>query len=222
MTYEPWSYTDESGNATCLTRCDPGFTSNGDVETHVCVSCDETCAECMDNDEVGDTKMCTICSESHPFMFSQEAKCMESCDIGFFQINETAMYCDQCTDPCYDCAGDKFNCTLCDIDSPEKSLFSQELEINGESVIRGTCYRSCPLGYFESLFAAGDSRCEECDSPCATCEGTAGQCLSCDGTDDLRYVYNYDCHVECPNKTAPDMTTLRCVECGENCNECGS
>jgi hypothetical protein len=67
-----------------------------------------------------------------------------------------------------------------------------------------------------------DIKCEECQSPCATCEGKADQCLSCDGSNNLTYSWEYKCYEECPNKTAPDMSTLRCLGCADNCNQCGT
>jgi hypothetical protein len=89
-------------------------------------------------------------------------------------------------------------------------------------ITRGTCYRACPNGFFMNEANATDLRCDLCDSPCATCEGLADQCMSCNGNDGLAYVWDYSCFEECPNKTAPDMSTLRCLGCGDNCNQCGT
>lgn len=64
-------------------------------------------------------------------------------------------------------------------------------------------------------------KCKPCVSPCSTCEGSATGCLTCDGTDNLYYVYDHKCFEECPDSTAPDMSSLECIDCGENCLKCG-
>mmetsp|Transcript_21112 Transcript_21112/g.32732 ORF Transcript_21112/g.32732 Transcript_21112/m.32732 type:complete len:150 (+) Transcript_21112:1264-1713(+) len=56
-------------------------------------------------------------------------------------------------------------------------------------------------------------------------------CLSCNGnpgTDlvgkngERWYVYESDCYVDCPNKTAPDLSSRKCIGCSSNCNKCGT
>jgi hypothetical protein len=214
------------GNSTCAAQCDAGYSSNG-TPLHECQKCSPQCATCMDNREAGDIDKCTSCSASHPFMYSPLSKCMESCGLGYYQVN--AENCDACSAPCSDCAGDKFNCTRCDAEAPEKALFVQTIgkDAVGEDIARGTCYRQCPNGYFEfdvneNNTLPASRKCASCQDPCGTCEGRAHQCLSCDGTDNLRYVWEYGCYEACPNKTAPDMSTLRCIGCAPNCNQCGT
>jgi hypothetical protein len=67
-----------------------------------------------------------------------------------------------------------------------------------------------------------DIRCGDCTGSCATCENSGDQCLSCNGNDNLKYVFEHKCYEECPNKTAPDMSSLQCIGCSENCNKCGT
>lgn len=38
----------------------------------------------------------------------------------------------------------------------------------------------------------------------------------------MTYVYDNKCYEECPETTAPDMSTLTCTKCGPNCNRCGT
>mmetsp|Transcript_21112 Transcript_21112/g.32734 ORF Transcript_21112/g.32734 Transcript_21112/m.32734 type:complete len:97 (+) Transcript_21112:730-1020(+) len=96
MTTLPWSK--GSGESTCINKCPDGFTSNGDDDLFKCVPCDETCVTCQDNGQVGDIKRCTECSESFPNMYSPEARCMEVCNNGFYEVVEKQ--CDKCDDIC--------------------------------------------------------------------------------------------------------------------------
>ena len=219
MTPKPWDPSTKDNQSTCKSLCDSGWTSNGSP-LHECEKCDESCSTCMDNEEKGDIKKCTSCSKSHPFMFSPNSECMTECGVGYYQVNSET--CDKCTNPCMDCGGDKFNCTLCDSTAPEKALFSQSVQIGDDFVTRGTCYRSCPNGYFMDFTNDTDIRCGDCTGSCSTCEGSATQCLSCNGENDLKYVFEFKCYEECPNKTAPDMSSLQCIGCAENCNKCGT
>jgi hypothetical protein len=171
-----------TGNATCKSLCDYGFTSNG-TPLRECEDCDKTCLSCQDNNEVGDKFKCTECAPDYRFFYSPTSTCMASCGQGYYQVNDET--CDHCHEPCHDCQGDKFNCTLCDHTSPEKALFTQKQSIKEDGVIkeitRGTCFRQCPNGYFMNVTTPDNILCNECDSPCATCEGGADRCMSCDG-----------------------------------------
>lgn len=147
---------------------------------------------------------------------------MEACGRGFWTVDEAAKKCDICHDNCGDCSGDKYNCTLCDYSKENNVLFTQMLKIRNDEVPRGTCYQSCPNGFFVDFADPKDLRCGTCASPCSTCEKAADKCLSCDGSGNRRYVYNYQCYEECPDRTAPDLTTLSCVNCGPRCTKCGA
>lgn len=124
MNYTPFDFSTNTGKANCKVSCDAGFTSNGDA-LHECEECSETCDTCMDNDKVGDKDKCTTCSLAFPFMYSPTSTCMVGCGIGFYQVDSKT--CDACNNPCMDCGGDKFNCTLCDATAPEKTLFTQTM-----------------------------------------------------------------------------------------------
>ena len=47
------SYTDGVTQSFCENLCNPGFTSNGNLEKK-CQNCDVSCATCIDNGEIGD------------------------------------------------------------------------------------------------------------------------------------------------------------------------
>ena len=64
--------------------------------------------------------------------------------------------------------------------------------------------------------------CNNCNQPCGTCEDSADKCLSCDGSDNKYYLYQDTCYDECPDYTAPDLSSLICIECQENCLQCGT
>lgn len=144
---------------------------------------------------------------------------METCGVGYYEVNSET--CDKCSSPCMDCIGDKFNCKQCRAGGITPALFTSSLVSGGVEVERSTCRAACPSGYYMDRSDAYNIKCKPCVSPCSTCEGSADACLSCDGTDNLYYVYDHSCYDECPESTAPDMSSLECVKCGENCKKCG-
>lgn len=169
---------DHSGNSTCLTSCpdtfvdangvkQAGFTSNGDNKYHKCVQCDPSCNTCQDNGLVGDIKRCVTCSKSHPFMFTPEARCMDKCTVGYYQLGEET--CDTCSFPCQDCSGDKFNCNKCDPKGTNPVLFSSIVEVSGKNTTRATCRTTCPNGFFIDKTSATSIKCSTCSSPCSNC-----------------------------------------------------
>ena len=95
-------------------------------------------------------------------------------------------------------------------------------KVGGTDITRGTCRTVCPNGYFYDNSTLTDIQCTKCNSPCGTCEGSGDKCISCDGTNELSYVWLNKCYKDCPNETAPDMSTLKCIGCGPNCNKCGT
>ena len=219
MTYKSWARGDPEAIATCKSNCDDGFTSNGQPEFK-CSKCDESCATCFDNNEVGDAKKCKTCSESHRFMYSPLSQCMQECTVGFYQVNDNT--CDACADPCKDCGGDKFNCTLCHPEGEAPALFVGTQKQGDTEITRGTCYKTCPNGYFFDQSNALDIRCGKCASPCGTCVDQEDKCMSCNGDNNMTYVWDFGCYDQCPIKTAPDMSTLRCLACEDHCNQCGT
>ena len=231
MEFSPYSVKDTSGNSTCLSSCQGeykdtkgvlqrGYTSNGDEKEHRCVQCDPSCATCQDNGKVGDTKKCVKCAKTHPFMFTPESRCMESCSLGYYQLGTET--CDLCSFPCQGCSGDKFNCNKCDPKGTNPALFSSIVEVGGKNVTRATCRTSCPNGYFLDRSIESSVKCGLCTSPCSNCEDAAHRCTSCNGEGNKYYVYRYSCYEECPDNTAPDMSSLQCIDCSPNCKKCGT
>lgn len=217
--YEETEYqADGSGKSTCGSECPAGFTSNGDTVEHVCTNCNTNCAECLDDGNVGDMDKCTVCRSGWK-MYSPEQRCMESCSTGFYEVNSET--CDKCSDSCKDCEGDKFNCIQCDSNSATPALFTSSSIVDGVEVDRSDCRAQCPSGYYMDRSDTDNIKCKPCSSPCSSCEGSPSACLTCDGTDNLYYVYQHACYEECPDSTAPDMSNLECVDCGENCLKCG-
>ena len=80
------------------------------------------------------------------------------------------------------------------------------------------CIAACPAGYTD---VAGV--CQKCEPPCATCQNTTTTCLSCDGTDDTRFVFANVCYPTCPLGTTTDNTNpenLKCIGCLAGCDLC--
>lgn len=153
-------------------------------------------------------------------MYAPESQCMEKCDVGFYQVTDST--CDKCLYPCRDCVGDKYNCTSCDLNGTNPAIFVSTLESNGTNVTRQSCRAACPMGYFMDFSDPEYIFCNFCNEPCGTCEDIADKCLSCDGSENRYYLYNETCYVDCPDYTAPDLSNLICVNCSENCLQCGT
>ena len=130
-----------------------------------------------------------------------------------------------------------------------KQSYTGDVVKNGKTIKtridtwRGSCYKTCPNGYFLNTtehkkaidpltgevveltskdLRYKDIKCRECKSPCGTCVDRADRCLSCDGANNQTYEFGHRCYEECPNKTAPDMGSLKCKPCEANCNKCGT
>ena len=80
------------------------------------------------------------------------------------------------------------------------------------------CIAGCPTGYTD-VFGV----CQKCEPPCLTCANTTDTCLSCDGTDETRFVFANLCYPTCPVGTTPDNTNpenLKCIGCLAGCDLC--
>lgn len=147
------------------------------------------CRTCQDNGLVGDKDKCKSCSRSHPFMYSPDNVCYKECGIGYYEVNKQA--CDKCSEPCKDCFGDKFNCTLCDAKSKAPALFTGRRQQGNKTITRSTCYKQCPNGFFMDKTKKTNVTCQYCEAPCSTCVDKASKCLACDGSGNRNYVWNY-------------------------------
>jgi hypothetical protein len=78
------------------------------------------------------------------------------------------------------------------------------------------------MGFFMDFTDPEYIVCNLCDEPCGTCEDNSTKCLSCDGSENRYYLYNETCFDDCPDFTAPDLTSLVCVDCSEHCLQCGT
>jgi len=140
MTRIPYDMSTKEGNSTCGTRCDNGWTTDGDKRLHECVTCNPRCESCEDQGVVGDVDRCQECSPAYPFKYAKEKTCFTQCGTfpevpvpgqpakGLYKINSKT--CGECDDVCLDCEGDKFNCTRCD-KAIEKALFQKKMMIGG-------------------------------------------------------------------------------------------
>ena len=102
------------------------------------------------------------------------------------------------------------------------ALFSSSFTVGETTINRSTCRSTCPNQYYMDFSDSNDVKCLECESPCFTCVDKASKCLACDGSNDLDYVWQNECYEVCPNKTAPDLGSRKCIGCSSNCNKCGT
>ena len=131
MKRSPYDIFSRKGNSTCATKCDDGYTANGDIK-FICSKCDPSCATCEDDGNVGDNKRCVTCNQTtHPFLLARKKECHKFCGQGLYEvkpanIDKNAKYtkaCDECAKPCHDCFGNRVNCTACDPKSNVSGLF---------------------------------------------------------------------------------------------------
>jgi hypothetical protein len=137
---------------------------------------------------VGDKRKCIQCSQTFPFRIDGKDTCMTKCTDGFYE-SVTGTTCSYCNSPCSTCITTASTCTKCGVDPFLPLLFTKE----GQPP---QCLNTCPSG-----FTAVSGRCEKCNDPCATCEGTVNNCLTCSGTNATKYVFNGVCYPECPAGT---------------------
>lgn len=213
----------------------------------MCVACDASCETCHQNGLPGDRARCYLCSDKHPYQLVGEPVCLAKCfganpaegrDRGYYlssftnttdstaaEADETdnsvtaasKQTCSRCEAPCRDCEGGKDQCTACEATSALPVLFFDTDE-NGENLNTGKCIAECPIGYTDVAGA-----CRKCQSPCETCVNTTTTCLSCDGTNDTRFVFSNVCHAACPAGTTPDNThpeNPECIGCRAGCDLC--
>ena len=58
--------------------------------------------------------------------------------------------------------GDKYNCTLCDSNGATPALFTDKRELSGKTVVRSTCFKTCPTGFFYNINNSTNIVCSQC------------------------------------------------------------
>lgn len=179
---------------TCVDHCpvEDGFTSNGSRNPRRCTKCADTCAECAQEDQVGDRSRCTVCKAAYPFKWDSKETCHSGrCPDGSY-LAETvyqegakageegkvkAYHCTSCPGTCEICES-KVKCTQCLHNSKKPML-----------VESGYCNETCADGTTPI-----NGKCVACQAPCGTCaEGQVNSCLSCDNTAGKFFLYGRSC-----------------------------
>lgn len=109
-----------------------------------------------------------------------------------------AIYCEECDD------NDLTYCKTCN------ELFPFKVENTG------ICLEACKAGFYRS----SEKSCTRCESPCATCEGTANTCTSCelDSPTPLLHKETSTCVDKCD--FAFTAVNNICEECASPCRTC--
>ena len=107
----------------------------------------------------------------------------------------------RCESPCYECSA-KDVCQSCDrADNDNLEIFFLQS--------KGKCYEECP----NISVATPSKQCEECESPCATCENLTRNCLTCIEGNYLHK--NNECVTSCPFLYFADSEEGTCTYFGE-------
>ena len=135
--------------STCKESCDPGFSRNGDPDL-VCIKCDDSCATCLDDGNVGDADICVTCAVDYDFFDPNTRKCLKACPPTHFATEDNQ--CLPCADDCLTCSGSADFCTAC---KPESSL---------PFLYENQCLVECP-----EFHGSSNGICHKCEFPCLTC-----------------------------------------------------
>uniref|UniRef100_A0A8C4U634 VWFC domain-containing protein n=1 Tax=Falco tinnunculus TaxID=100819 RepID=A0A8C4U634_FALTI len=226
---------------TCFQRsCPPcplgsvAFEVKGDCCLHCApVECHPdclTCSEAFDH--------CSACRD--PRRQLQNGRCVEMCELGFYQDGGTCLACNETCSACTN----GFECSSCQtslllkngqcVASCGKGYFQDQLlciachescsscwgaaESNCLSckdpshVLKaGLCVASCGQGFYTK-----DGTCSACDEFCETCYSDQPRCLTC-APDKL--LHDGKCVSECPGRYFPSSNG-RCRACHNSCSTC--
>jgi len=175
-----------STTSLCQQDCNEGYTTNGDNNL-VCVPCDKSCSQCVDNGHVGDSARCTVCATGYGYQYTPLQQCLQNCSLqGFYE--SSPKICGLCSANCLTCSKSASNCTSCNINNPQyRFLYNFQ------------CIETCPFGYTNV-----GAQCVKCDSTCSTCTNTTSTCTSCDTSSPYKYFFGYQCLKTCPEGTQPN------------------
>ncbi|NWY04165.1 FRAS1 protein, partial [Nothoprocta ornata] len=204
----------------CCPRCQP-------VECHAdCL----TCSQSVDH--------CNVCRDARKQL--QSGRCVEKCDLGFYQDAGTCL---ACNETCSSCSNG-FECSSCQaslllkngqcVTSCGQGFFQDQLlcaachkscsscwgpaENNclsckeASRVLKeGLCVASCGQGFYLK-----DGVCSACEPSCETCYSDQPRCLTCAPD---KMLHDGKCLSECPEGYFPDSRG-RCRACHNLCSTC--
>ncbi|BGP45884.1 hypothetical protein JCM10450v2_001719 [Rhodotorula kratochvilovae] len=210
--------TTASTNGTFVTCASRTF---WDASSSSCVDCNPLCETCYKEGTGG----CLSCRAPNVLMPGGACVAMDSktgvCDGAGTNGTEVAsgwMYdnakevCDALPAKCAAGGIDNFSAA-----SARSSLTCSKC-LPGSYLVDGACADSCPDG---TLVSSDGLSCEACDSPCATCTGSASYCTSCSSTSSL--ILNGTCisGSSCPaGYFASSTNTSTCLACHPDCATC--
>lgn len=117
--------------------------------TYICLKCISPCLTCLSSTQ------CLTCVS--PYLYYEITfTCLTDCPITHYKVNST---CTPCSIPCATCISSLI-CLSCSV-----GYFSN-----------GSCLTTCPNGTFQD---STNNLCSNCDSKCASCEGSSTYCLFC-------------------------------------------
>jgi hypothetical protein len=217
----------------CVMTCPAGTYADG----FKCVSCDSTCATCLN----GST--CLACKNG---LVLQGDRCLRNCYPGYIYDQDSNM-CKQCSDPakcevcnptnpdicqkcqlgflldgsiCVDkCSANKWQdrdiCKECTQGCSNCSSLTECRQCNDPFVLMNKkCVDACPSNFVNIL-----GKCKQCENQkCRECElANLKQCKTCfDGF----WLYKQECVNACPTGTYFDDNS--CVDCDSKCDTCAS
>lgn len=136
-------------DSTCKATCDTGYTTDGDPDLK-CTKCDDSCATCLDEGNIGDAKTCVECAVGYDFYDPILDKCLQKCPPFHYATPDNR--CMLCSEDCLACEGKSTTCTACKQDSALRFLFENQ------------CLESCPDNHGSS-----GGVCHACEYPCDQC-----------------------------------------------------
>jgi hypothetical protein len=145
MTTKSWILTTYTKDGFAIDRISTGLT--------LTFPCNPPCKTC----DINSPSFCTSCNSYTGKTILFNNKCYDTCPSGTYYDNGNCFACDP---KCVTCSADnRFLCTSCNIES---QLYPY---LSGTS-----CTDTCLDGTFANNKTA---KCENCQSPCLTCEGSA-------------------------------------------------
>ena len=136
-----------------------------------------SCSACICQSCSSFSYMCTSCYTSRPYLLNNH--CYRNCPSGMYP--DSSDNCVSCPANCLTCSSSSV-CNTCE---------------EGYYYVEGLCSDSCPTDYIITINEVTNvSSCEQCESPCLTCNISVSFCLTCITGYNF---HNYTCVDACPS-----------------------
>lgn len=194
---------DQCTSSTSCQDCTEGYFKNN---IGLCMQCDSKCVGCTGLTN----KDCKACASG---FYKDGNTCDNKCPAGKFRTqnptNASLLICDNCQEPCEECALAATSCTRCMNDSFYLNKKSKKCDACSVSLPGCLNCQSedicliCRDGTFLS-----EDKCINCDASCATCDNT-NTCLTCPET---LFFHKDTCIDACPAAHKSDTQLMTCPE----------